>query len=576
VNVNDDTALALLDRAVRQQRAFVDQWKQPKSQLLFELVRALDNLFVGDMMKKPPLNLVDVATRNLQSFGANLALGMMVPDELYSESFKHFPSSPAVQSQADDLLFHCGTLQRGLKLRHELYQGLLQSTIFNDRGYSSDSIGIVLELQPTSTDYRSERIAYESREWLQGLQYEADRPQEEVLEREHFAILPELVKNVQKYLDWGISYRTSKEIDDYFLEWGRLYLRRMWGQDLIGLEDRIGPSQYNEYLGVLVALAGRAQKHFCYASILRRRHPELDLRNLLTTFAPYESFLDALARHLDADQIHVQQLCESMTLSPFNRSTHTSSGDIAWASMIRSSQSHVILPLFGLEHSPFRFLLRDLKAKYPKDWFSAANGREARWQIELTDLFNSKRWSVISKGIDLKHEGRILTDIDYLIYDEQQNTVLLFQLKWQDPVGLDDKAKLSAAHNFERGGNKWVEATAAWLEVYGPEELGARTNTPMNAKTKVLLLVMGRYTGPLLSFSNLDQRAVWTDWATFLKSIFSGSTITLDRMCEDLMQRQKAVSQPSFRESYAFPLNGLTVAFGMSRQNADNSVPIQL
>ena len=570
------TSLGLLDRGIRQQRAFVNHWKQPKSPLLFELVRALDHQFVGDMMEPPSNKLVEVATRSIRGFGANAALAMMVPDELHSESFTLFPSRPQTQRQADDLLFHCGILQRAIKLRHELHHDLLGPTLLNFKRQPDREIGLVLELHPKNADYRSEHIAYGSREWLQDLQYEADRPMEEVLEREHFSVLPELVKNVQKYQDWGIAYQTSREIDDYFLEWGRLYLRRMWGQDLIGLEDRIGPSQYNEYLGVLVGLAGRAQKHLCYASILSRRYPELDHRNLLTTFAPYHDFLYALAKHLDADQLQIQQICESLTLTPFNKAIHTASGDIAWAPLIRSSQSHIILPVFGLEHSPFRFLLRDLKAKYEKDWFSAANGRENRWQSELKDLFSSRRWKVVAKGIDLKRDGRVLTDIDFLLFDEQQNTALLFQLKWQDPVGLDDKAKLSAARNFEIGGNKWVEATKTWLEAYGAKELGARTNMLLNSETSVLLVVMGRYTGPLLSATGLDQRASWTDWATFLQSISSGALGTLDQLCRDLDQRQQAVTDPLLKESYAFPIGRLTVAFGMSPQNAGNAAPISL
>lgn len=571
-----DIALGLLDRAVRQQRAYVDHWNQPKSPLLFELVRALDYLFVGDMLEMPSNEIVEVAARNIRSFGANAALAMMLPNELRSESFKLFPSRPQIQRQADDLLFHCGILQRALKLRHEVHHGLLDPNILNFKFMPDKAIGLVLELHPLSADYHSERISYGSREWLQNQQFKADRPMEEALEEEHFAVLPELVKNVQKYEDWGIAYRTSQEIDDYFLEWGRLYLRRMWGQDLIGLDDRIGPSQYNEYLGVLVGLAGRAQKHLCYASILSRRHPELDHRNLLTTFAPYNDFLYALSKHLDAEQLQVQQICESLTLSPFNKAIHTASGDIAWAPLVRSSQSHILLPVFGLEHSPFRFLLRDLKDKYKKDWFAAANRREARWQSELKDLFASSRWQVASRGIDLKLDGRVLTDIDFLVFDREQNTALLFQLKWQDPVGLDDKAKLSAARNFEQSGNKWVAATLRWLDAYGTAELGVRANMTMDSETDVLLVVIGRYTGPLLSAGGLDRRAAWTDWASVLQSISSGALVTLSKLCEDLIQRQQAVTELEIDDSYAFPIGSMTVAFGMSQQTADNNGPISL
>lgn len=107
-----------------------------------------------------------------------------------------------------------------------------------------------------------------------------DRPWESDLERRHVEMLPELEKRVEKHQGWSIAYSTTDEIDSYFLEWGQVYLRRMWSQDLIGLDEKIGGSQFNEYLGILAALSGRAQKHLCYAAILKHRHPELDLRNL--------------------------------------------------------------------------------------------------------------------------------------------------------------------------------------------------------------------------------------------------------------------------------------------------------
>lgn len=152
----------------------------------------------------------------------------------------------------------------------------------------------------------------------------------------------------------------------------------------------------------------------------------------------------------------------------------------------------------------------------------------------------------------------------------------MFQLKWQDPVGLNDKAKLSAARNFEHGGNKWVAATLGWLEAYGTVELGVRANVQLDSQTVVLLVVKGRYTGPLLSAEGLDQRAAWTDWVTFLQSISSGALVTLNKLCQNLIQRQQAVADPGFNDSYAFPIRNMTVAFGMSRQNAENTDPISL
>jgi hypothetical protein len=56
----------------------------------------------------------------------------------------------------------------------------------------------------------------------------------------------------------GIAYDTTDEIDRYFLEWGKVYLRRMWRQDLIGIDEKIGGHQFNEYLGVMNASTSAA------------------------------------------------------------------------------------------------------------------------------------------------------------------------------------------------------------------------------------------------------------------------------------------------------------------------------
>jgi hypothetical protein len=62
-------------------------------------------------------------------------------------------------------------------------------------------------------------------------------------------ILPDLLCHVDVLGNWGIQYSSTKEIDDYFLEWGQVYLRRMWSQDLLGPEDRIGGAEFRDISG---------------------------------------------------------------------------------------------------------------------------------------------------------------------------------------------------------------------------------------------------------------------------------------------------------------------------------------
>ncbi len=78
--------------------------------------------------------------------------------------------------------------------------------------------------------------------------------------------------------------------------------------------------------------------------MLNGQRSELDLRNLLTTFSPYDEFVTSLARHLDAETLQIQKLLSSLTLKPTNRDVHTASAETVWAPIVRSSKGNCILP----------------------------------------------------------------------------------------------------------------------------------------------------------------------------------------------------------------------------------------
>ena len=403
----------------------------------------------------------------------NKALSLMIPNELQGRPFQLFPSTRSVQVQADEFLLQCGVLQRAETLHGWLRDGLLSARLNKLAAPLPSGIDTVLVLKSNHPSLFSEVVSRTHRSWLSDLTMEHDGAWEREIGKRHAVIEPELEKCVRRLGDWGISYTTTREIDDHFLECGQIYLRRMWSQDLLGTDDIIGGEPFGHYLGVLAAVAGRAEKHLCFASILKRRHPELSLRNILTTFASCTDFITGLASHLDADSLQVQKLLSPLTLGPDNLQVHTASAEIAWAPIIHSSTYHYILPLYGMDTNPFLFLLNDLRAKYSKEWFSAANNREKRWLGELNYIFSGDRW-VIKNGLKLRDAQTTVTDLDYIAYDKVNNELAIFQLKWQHPVGMDNRARRSAGQNLLSQGNDWVQRVTSWLDKFGAEEL---TNT---------------------------------------------------------------------------------------------------
>jgi hypothetical protein len=295
------------------------------------------------------------------------------------------------------------------------------------------------------------------------------------------------------------------------------------------------------------------------ATILKRRRPELDLRNLLTTFSPYEEFVALMAASLDAETQHIEELLTSLTLAPLNRDVHTKSGEAAWAPVVRSSRDFCLLPLYGLEINPFLFLLTDLEARYPDDWFRAANRREGRWLTELAMIFGLPRWSTVERNVKLRSNGKTVTDIDFLAYDKTSNELAIFQLKWQRPVGMDNRARRSAGRNLVTQGNKWVESVSIWLGLHGARELAVRAGIEVLPELRVRLFVVARYNAFFSGFADQDSRAVWTDWIHLSRVRLESPRASVFELAHLLTEQAEALASSFARESYVIPVQDLAV-----------------
>jgi hypothetical protein len=404
-------------------------------------------------------------------------------------------------------------------VRGWLADGLLSARLDTPKKIPASGLRHILVLKTDDPSLHAEIIAHAQREWLADISRQMDRPWEEALEKRHMEILPDLIRRVEIFQNWGLRYTTTREIDRYFDEWGQIYLRRMWSHDLIGPDEKLGGNEFRDYLGLLAAISGRSQKHLCFAGLLKHKHPRLDWRNLLTTFSPFIDFLDGLARHLDADRLQLQKLLSSLTLEPTNRDAHLLVAETAWAPLVRSNQDNLLLPAYGLEINPFLFLLRDLQYKYPGDWFEIANNRERRWRAELNDIFPGPRWRTAGAGMPLRDGRRVVTDLDAVVYDHERNEIGLFQLKWQQPVGRYGRASRSAAKNLIVESNKWISGVTSWLDKYGASSLLERLGVPAKETPRVILFVLGRYNAHFAGKRVADQAATWADWAHFIRAI---------------------------------------------------------
>lgn len=555
-----DEALAILEEKIEAQKRYLEQWRQPAEPLLLETLRTIDALFFEQLFfpavsaERTPL-----PQYTLSSWGVNKALSLMVPRQLPRGPFRLFPSSAQTRAQASELLLQCGILQRAETLYGWLRDGLLTARIDRPAAPMASGIKTVLVLKSDHPSMFSEVISWTNKRWLSELTMDHDGSWENELQQRHIALAPKLERAVTCFGGWDISYTTTPEIDDHFLECGQIYLRRMWSQDLLGTDDVIGGEPFGDYLGVLTAVAGRAEKHLCFASILKRRHPELRLENLLTTFAPCDEFVDGLAAHLDAETMQIRKFLDCLTLGPENLDVHTASGDTAWAPIVRSSEDYFLLPLYGLDTNPFLFLLTDLQARFPKEWFRAANNREKRWLCDLGHIFQGDRWEVNDRSLNLREGKKTVTDLDFIAYDKEHNELALFQLKWQHPVGIDNRARRSAGKNLLSQGNDWIERVTGWIERNSVDELAGRAGIAVKPDVKVQLFVIGRYNAYFTGFADRDARATWADWNHLMKARLDNPRASVSQLCATLRAEADEISASYTGDSYAVPIGDIAL-----------------
>ncbi|MBO9460674.1 hypothetical protein [Labrenzia sp. R5_0] len=562
-----DEALAILETGIEKQKAHLEQWRQPVEPLLFETLRTIDALyfeelfFSADSSARTPL-----PQHTLSTWGVNKALSLMVPKQLDSGPFRLFPSTGQTQAQAAELLLQCGILQRAETLYGWLREGLLSARIDRPAMPLESGTDTILVLKSAHPSMFSEVISRKHKRWISDLTIDHDSVWKHELQQRHTALAPALEEAVTCFGGWGISYTTTREIDDHFLECGQIYLRRMWSQDLLGTDEVIGGEAFGDYLGVLTAVAGRAEKQLCFASILKRRHPELRLENLLTTFAPCDELITGLAEHLDAETTQIKKLLSYLVLGPDNLDVHTDSGEIAWAPIARSSADYFLLPLYGLDTNPFLFLLTELQARHREDWFRAANNRERRWLADLKHLFASERWVVNDRNLKLREGKKTVTDLDFISYDKTHNELALFQLKWQHPVGIDNRARRSAGKNLLSQGNDWVERVMGWISRNGVDELAKRAGIAIKPDIKVRLFVIGRYNAYFTGFSDRDERATWADWNHLMKARLDQPQASVSELCATLKAEADEISTSYKGDSYVVPLGNVAVLLNPVRE----------
>ena len=481
---------------------------------LLELVRAIDHYFVHilGLDERGREEEIQNERWDLFRYGQSKAISLFTDQSSISPGASLTRSTRIHQQWADAVIQACGRLGICQMLQNLHSYGLVELSAPCPRAiHATVSLGEVGVEAVEADEFRI----------FGDLAAEMDQQM-----REHGKAIAPTIKALMSPLvsPWRghyIQYDTTPEIDHYFRGQALLWARARYepGQDAFAPHATFGGLPFALYREAVVDVIAWVLKHLTYTNLLLSRHPQLDIRNVLTVTAGEPQILSYLSAALAITETEAQQVLDTLKSTPDSVQAQTSEPAVHIAPFLKVNPSTVIFSIAGTLGSPFDIMLAELYRRYRKDWDHAVNEREESFRKELYDLFPTDRFAKPLKPLVLKKQGVTATDIDAAVFDRETGALGLFQLKWQDPFGTSMRKRNSKMMNFLSEANRWI-ATVSAILLERPDALDhllAEVTVQTHDVKSIHLFVIGRHFSHFSGGDSRDSRAAWGTWPQVLR-----------------------------------------------------------
>lgn len=503
--------------------------------LAFMAVRMCDMLFVA-----PPAD-GGVLSPNVAFAGVPVLLRLVSGPELAEPGWPPVVSSPQLEFAVAKLVRCAAAI--GVCERAASYVRGGLGTLTSD--------GPNIEVKFPQTGSGIERFALEDdrlfRQQKRRIYFESAREELERLRPNVRRITRKLVAPWRTHF---IRYDAHPFLDKFFYReahWHCAFATRFY--DTFDEEDLFGNIPFRIYGDCVVYLVALAFKHIAFVEALLSKRTEMRVSNLLTIVDDFGKLVSEICRyygdaHLDPEQVRV--VLETLAIE-FDGDEDTLRSGEPLAPLIRVGDEFLLRSIQGALDQPFYHLLKKLRRQCRSDWDRAVNGRERRFVDELEEIFLRSRFLPGRSPSNLVQDGRVLTDVDFAIFEPSAETLGVFQLKWQDPLGTSPAERASRASNFVNGGNGWVEAVSNWISRNGADELLRVLGLPKSPLRSLHLFVIGRTDAQFSGPSYCDNRSAWGNWPQLVRLVAESWSRPSLLDCVHNLMNQEFASRASAR-----------------------------
>jgi len=403
------------------------------------------------------------------------------------------------------------------------------------------------------------------------------------LRKKEAGVLLEMKPLVTRKFTHFITYGTTPEIDRYFdkMAYANLITSQLY--DMFEGTAIFGGITYEKYIRVLQSLIGTGLKHLSYCGILIQRYPEMNFRNIACIWYNLEELIPQYADYLGYTENEIRQIFDCFTVSADNIDFHVTNQKSFSPIFIRVSPTHVMRSVYGSQHKPLMFLLRELKRRFLKDYDNNTD-REKIFRQQLYNLifqrsvFKNKLLTT-DRGVIINIEG-MRTDIDAAVYDTKTKNLALFQLKWQDLFAHDWKDRRNKLKEFKKA-ELWVEKMKKWSSTRTAKDILSALHLlkriPNGAFdiNNIYIFVLNRYNAHFTGFKP-NEDAAWASWYLLQEVAETGK----EKMKDPLQELHTNIKNNSPRnksifdylEDYEIDLKTYKVSFSAIRPEESNAI----
>ncbi len=360
-----------------------------------------------------------------------------------------------------------------------------------------------------------------------------------------------------------IGYDADPLLDQYFFGVAFSEVQNYDGYDTFHYAARFGGIRFQHYILALTFLISNYIRHERFAEALVKKDFGIRLENVLTISSDTDGFVESIR-----DAINyfgsVYEDFEELTLEGAQRvfevlsCSRRNSGLLSKPAsplplIIRSSDDGFIRCLTAVRSDPMLFLLNSLRYHFPDDYDKHQQRREKTMQAAIKRVMNECFAGLkYLENIRARLSGRMLTDIDLVITEEDTGTIFLCQLKHQELYGSDLQAKHTRTTRLKDQVNRWLASLDDWIGAVGEAGIRKSLRLPKSfPPVSLYRLIISRHYAYALKDLAPSTETAYVNWIQFINSIELVKTERPEnRKLGDLVAMLKKMEAPSGQQEH--------------------------